>query len=101
MVKQGIEEQALAHVVTIPAYLLGERVGRGVKGLKYAKIAETLRIMDREKGLKYSKEEFESEFGGLQYFRTALRKMLLKDKLKVRVILDGEFVYVFANTASK
>lgn len=70
--------------------------GRGGKGVKYAKICETVKMIDRTKALCYDKSEFEKEFGktGIHYMRKYLTEHGIK---KPRCIIDDGKVYIWSN----
>lgn len=89
-----ITELALQRVVERPKHL--DKIIRSGRGTKFAKIAETLKLIERTKALSYDKIEYEREFGkhGIASMRNALKKHGIK---KPRVILDENKVYVWAN----
>lgn len=100
MSNKELSKEALQHVVTIPSYLRGKGTARGAKALKFLKIAESLRIMAREQGLAYDKEEFKREFGDIQSARTSIRMHLqnLDTSLALRMVEDEGKILIFANT---
>lgn len=77
MAKNEIETEAQAHVIDLPVYL---RSMRYPKLIKIAKLAETLKLIARDKALSYAKDEFEREFGDITKFKARIHTYLIKDK---------------------
>jgi len=88
----GLSQEALQHIVERPKHL---DLGGKCNG-KYAKVAATLKIMERTKALCYDTEEFKREFGkhGKASMQIALKKLGIK---KPRVAEDSGKIYVWSN----
>jgi len=87
-------QTALQHVIERPKHL--DLIVRGGKGVKYAKVCETLKMIDRTKTLCYDKVEFEREFGktGINYMKVYLKDHGIK---KPRCVVDEGKVYIWSN----
>lgn len=89
-----LNETALQHVVERPKHL--ENIRRSGRSLKYAKVLETVKMIDKTKALRFDKIEFEREFGktGINYMKTYLRKHGVK---KPRIVTDEGKIFIWSN----
>lgn len=92
-----VPEETLQNIIQRPNFLdsvTGK--GKGSNRLKYAKIAETLKMIAADKCLSYAWPEFQREFGkcGLLSMRFALKKCGI---VHPRVFKDKDVVYVWHN----
>lgn len=95
---KAIPQEALQHVVERPKHLdILKRYSSGMS-TKIAKIAETLKIIERSKSLCYDVNEFNKEFGGKKhsrsYFSTTIKKCGIK---KFRMVEDEGKIYIWSN----
>lgn len=98
MANKELGGKALAHVKTIPEYLLRMKGNiRSGRSLGLARIAETLAIMKRSEMLEYTKVEFEEEFGKWQGARQSLYDLVKPHKLILRMFEVEGNVVIFAN----
>lgn len=102
MARNELNEQALAHVIQLPAHLKNLQLARtGSRGFKLRKISETLRIINRDQALEYAKEEFEREFGPHKSCKPVLYTQLKEHKLKLRMIEDDGKIVIWANESQE
>lgn len=94
MAKNELEEEIQNHVIEIPAYM---KVGRKPNTMKIAKLANAIKLVAPTRGLSYTKEEFERNFGELKKIRLQLAIYLRKEFLQLRVVENNGSYTIFAN----
>jgi hypothetical protein len=94
--KNGINEEAMQHVIERPSFLnnLSMKGGRE-KSLKIAKLAETMKLLEGTKCLQYDELEFNREWGGKKWSDNSLIASLKKHEMSPRLIRDNGKVYLW------
>lgn len=93
---KGLTAEAVQHVVERPKHLDVYGQGRGAKHMKYAKMANTLKMIERSKALCFDSEELKREFGkcATKAIYINLKKLGIA---KPRIVEDDNKVYIWSN----
>lgn len=95
MARNELDAVTQQHVVQLPNYV--KEVRYNTHAAVY-KITETIKLISRDQGLSYTKEELEREFPDLKKFKVQMAAQLLKSGLRFRMVEDQGKILLFANT---
>lgn len=81
-------------LISIPKHL---QFATGPRGMKYAELLAAVDAMDKERAIRFSKEEYKAEYGnnGVAGLKGVAKKQKLNFML--RVVEDGNSILVFKN----
>ncbi|HEY9874562.1 MAG TPA: hypothetical protein V6D12_14070 [Candidatus Obscuribacterales bacterium] len=92
-----IAEEFTPYVKEMPPHI---RDIQGRTSVKYVKLANALELLDSSKALGFSLPEFQTIFSkSMISAKAAIKKACNAKKIKVKIVQDGDTVWVSANKA--